>query len=130
MSWFGDNQLLLSGLVLAALVVVGVVVLVVRARQLLKIADASRGRVDPAIAAINAGLLDAERRVDRIAVAQTDLSDTIERVEASTEELRFLMGHAGRAYDVLRTPLGYAVRYPEAINRYLGHRTVFRLFRK
>jgi len=101
---------LLAGIVLVVLVVVGVVVLAHRALTLQRTAESAQKRVEPHLAAINAGLADAERRADAIASSQADLEVAMTRLEEKAGELRLLIDHAARAMSVLRAPFRYLGR--------------------
>ncbi len=110
MEWVERHQVLLAVCVLAALTLVGVVVLAVRAFILNRVARSSMSRVDAPVREITTGLADAERRVGAIADGQAELTTAIDRVASHTGELRVLMDHAGRALAVLRSPFRYLGR--------------------
>jgi hypothetical protein len=108
--WVQENQVLLAGIVLVVLVVVGLALLAHRALMLQRTAEMAQKRVEPHLAAINAGLEDAERRVDAIASSQADLDAAMTRLEEKAGELRLLIDHAAQAMSVLRAPFRYLGR--------------------
>jgi hypothetical protein len=109
-SWLGDHQVLVAGLVLVALVVIGLVALIVRAVGLYRTSQSQMRRVQEPMATISAGLTDAERRVGAITSESEDLSTALDRVAAHAGELRVLVDHAGRALSTLRAPFRYLGR--------------------
>lgn len=110
MDWLVDNQVLIAVFVLVALAVAGLTVIVVRGLRLYRTAKAGMRTIEAPVSYINAGLADAERRMGVIAVDQEELTVALDRVSASTDELRFLLDHANRAFGVLRSPFRYLGR--------------------
>lgn len=110
MTWLDAHQVLVAGLLLIALVIVGVLVLVLRSIRLMRVARSGRRQVDVPVQAISTGLADAERRVGTLTAGQQELTEALDRVGAHTGELRVLLDHAGRALSVLRAPFRYLGR--------------------
>lgn len=110
MDWLEAHQVLVAGMVLIALVIVGVIVLVVRGLGLARVARDGMRRVDRPVQEISTGLAAAERRVGTLTDGQGDLTDALDRVGAHAGELRVLLDHAGRALSVLRAPFRYLGR--------------------
>jgi hypothetical protein len=108
--WVEANQVLVAGLLLLALALVGAVLLTVRSIVFFRVASDGRRQVDTPVHAISTGLADAERRVATITAEQAELTEALDRVDASVGELRVLLDHAGRALAVLRAPLRYLGR--------------------
>ena len=108
--WLEEHQVLVAGLLLIALVIVGAVVLTVRSLGLVRAARTARRQVDTPVQEISTGLADAERRVGTITAEQVELTEALDRVGAHANELRVLLGHAGRALAVLRAPFRYLGR--------------------
>lgn len=109
-TWLDAHQVLVAGLLLIALVIVGVLVLVLRSIGLMRVARSGRRQVDVPVQAISTGLADAERRVETLTAGQQDLTEALDRVGTHTGELRVLLDHAGRAISVLRAPFRYLGR--------------------
>ncbi len=110
MNWLWDNLVLVSVIALAALVVIGLVVVALRGLVLWRATKRARGEIDPRVTTLTASVDQAQVRVDGLTRAQGDLMATIERVQASTTELGVLVSTAGRAITVLRAPLKYLGR--------------------
>lgn len=109
-TWLDAHQVLVAGLLLIALVIVGVLVLVLRSIGLMRVARSGRRQVDVPVQAISTGLADAERRVETLTAGQEELTEALDRVGTHTGELRVLLDHAGRAISVLRAPFRYLGR--------------------
>jgi hypothetical protein len=108
--WLVDHQVLIAVFVLVALAVAGLTVLVVRGLELSRTARAGMSTLEQPVAAINDGLADAERRMDVIAAGQEELTVALDRVGVQTGELRIMLDHVARAFEVLRSPLRYLGR--------------------
>lgn len=107
MSFFVDHPIRTALFISLLLVVVGLIVLIVRAVALVRTAAESQARVNAPVQAISDGLRSAERRVGRLHEHQGDLTETVERIGMRTSELQRLLAIANSSLAVLRAPLKY-----------------------
>ena len=107
MGWIDDNLVLISLIALAILVVVGLTLITVRSISLYRTVRGSTKTVDPHVATLTQSIGQAEGRVAGITANQEELSATIERVSAQTQELGRLVSVASTALAVLRSPIKY-----------------------
>jgi len=108
--WLRDNMVLVAGLLLVALVVIGVILVVLRGLALWRTVREAQAEVEPRMAQIDAGVVQFEQGIQRIEQHQVALNDAVKRLDEQATELRLVTMRLFAAVNALRAPLRYLGR--------------------
>ncbi len=110
MDWIREHQVLIAGIVAAALVLVALTFLVVRGLALWRGTKREIERTTREIATISRVAAETGARVENLSGRQEELSAAIEILSGRIGVLKVILGHATAALAIFRGPLRYLGR--------------------